>query len=318
MARVDTRLRIEPCPADRLEAGLRILYRRVGADLRPSLVSETLAEFSSGELDRAGFWVARRRGRLIGAMLTQSLGGRAAGIWAPEVLLCFDRGAVAGAIVRTALDDLARRGFRIAQALLDESSPRRAADDLARGGLPRVTQLHYLGRETAPPLPAAVPEVDWRACSPSNREDFGRTLQATYRDSLDMPELGNVRGLDDILSGHESSGRFDPDRWRLGTRRGDAEPSVVLMLADQPGRDAWEVTYLGVSPEGRGQGLGMAALGHALDLANGRARRLELAVDERNEPARRLYARAGFVPIDRRAVHLAVLGGGRPARVGGP
>jgi RimJ/RimL family protein N-acetyltransferase len=35
--------------------------------------------------------------------------------------------------------------------------------------------------------------------------------------------------------------------------------------------------------------------------------RLELAVDVRNLPAERLYKAAGFVPHDRRAVHLTVI-----------
>jgi RimJ/RimL family protein N-acetyltransferase len=42
-----------------------------------------------------------------------------------------------------------------------------------------------------------------------------------------------------------------------------------------------------------------AALAHALDLARPAVPRLELAVDDRNHPARRLYDAAGFVPFDR-------------------
>ncbi|MFO0958833.1 MAG: GNAT family N-acetyltransferase [Isosphaeraceae bacterium] len=312
MPRIDDRLRIEPCPAGRLEEALRVLYRRIGPGIRPNAVAEALAEFSRGDLDPGGFWIASRNARLIGAMLTQSLAGRAAAVWPPEVEIRLGRGVVASAMVGTVLMELGRRGFRIAQALVDESSPHRAAVDLARGGLPRVTSLHYLGRPTSQVLPTTrdQPELEWSCCTPSNRAVFARTLQKTYRESLDMPELGDVRSLDDILATQQGAGRFDPGRWRIGTRPGDAEPSVVLLMGDQPGRDAWEVTYLGVTPEGRRKGLGMAALRHGLELARPYTTRLELAVDERNGPARRLYARAGFVPFDRRAVHLAILGGG--------
>ena len=44
----------------------------------------------------------------------------------------------------------------------------------------------------------------------------------------------------------------------------------------------------------------------ALDLARPHVSPLELAVDLRNHPATRLYEAAGFVPFDRRSVHLAV------------
>lgn len=309
MPRIDARLRIEPCPLDRREAALQILYRRAETRLRPTLIREATVEFAGGELDPAGFWIAQRDGRLIGAMLTQPMAGRVVGIWAPEVHVGFGRGVIASKMVATALADLAARGFRIAQALVDETSPRRAAHDLARGGLPRITRLLYLGRGTATPWTTAhaIPRVEWSAGTPSNRDDFRTTLRATYQDSLDMPELGNVRSMDEVLETHEGGSRFDPNRWRLGTLPGDPRPSVILLLSDQPGRDAWEVTYLGVTPEGRRRGLGLAALKHGLELARPHAKRLELAVDERNAPARKLYQKAGFIPFDRRAVHLAIL-----------
>jgi ribosomal protein S18 acetylase RimI-like enzyme len=78
-------------------------------------------------------------------------------------------------------------------------------------------------------------------------------------------------------------------------------------MAEAPGRDAWEVIYLGLTPAARGRGLGRAAIRHALDLARGQATVLELAVDLRNTPAVRLYRSCGFTPRDHRSVHLAIL-----------
>ena len=48
------------------------------------------------------------------------------------------------------------QGFRIVQAVLDESASRRGAIDLTRGGMPRVTELLYLERDTDLPLPESV------------------------------------------------------------------------------------------------------------------------------------------------------------------
>ena len=120
-----------------------------------------------------------------------------------------------------------------------------------------------------------------------------------------MPELEGVRSLDDIIEGHRATGRFVPDRWRLGQVPGEPGHAVVLLLSDIPDRDVWEVVYLGLTPPARGRGLGRAAIQHALDLARPHASRLELAVDIRNRPATRLYESVGFVPFDRRSVHLA-------------
>ena len=59
-------------------------------------------------LDLSGLWIARRRGRVVGAMLTQALAGRAAAVWPPEVVGTWTRPALAAALVREALDDLPR------------------------------------------------------------------------------------------------------------------------------------------------------------------------------------------------------------------
>ena len=300
-----------PCPPGERPAALAILYRDLPDELRPRLVADVLQESARGQVDLSGLRVAWRRGRVVGALLTQGLAGRAAAVWAPEVALTWGRAGVAAALVRSALAELRARGYRIAQALLDESASRHAAADLARGGMPRVTELVYLERPTGPPLEPdprwPIPGLAWRGYGPSTDTEFREALEATYMGSLDMPELEGARSLDDVLAGHKAGGRFDPDRWRIGRLVGEPETLAVVLLSDLPDRDAWEVAYLGLSPEARGRGLGRAGLDHALELARPVVGRLELAVDVRNLPAYRLYREAGFRPFDRRAVHLATL-----------
>jgi mycothiol synthase len=319
---------IELCPPGERAAALEVLYQRMPGSLRPRLIADVLSEVSSGQVDLSGLWIARQPSwgltsrwpfssdRIIGALLTQGLAGRAAAVWAPEVSLSLWRGATAAALVRTALADLQARGFRIAQAVLDESASRLGALDLTRGGMPRVTELLYLERDTKipllPPSPSSenpadpLPQLQWRSFNPAHEAEFRTILQATYASSLDMPELEGVRSLDDVIEGHRATGRFVPERWRLGQVPGEPGAAVVLLLAEVPERDVWEVVYLGLTEAARGRGLGRAAIQQALDLARPHVSRLELAVDLRNHPATRLYEAAGFVPFDRRSVHLAV------------
>lgn len=301
-----------PCPpADRASA-LQVLYRRVPEPLRVQLIAGVLGDAGKGLVDLSGLWVARRRGRIVGAMLTQALAGRAAAVWAPEVALSWGRAATATALVRAALDDLRTRGVRIAQALVDDSAPRQGATDLARGGLPHITDLMYLERDTAAPLAvdSAGPRFSWRDYGPATEAEFRQVLQETYAGSLDMPELEGVRALDDILASHRAGGRFNPSRWQVGHLPAEPAAAAILLLSEQPERDAWEVAYLGLTPPARGRGLGRAALAYAIDQARPFTSRLELAVDIRNTPALRLYRAAGFSRFDRRAVHLAALAKG--------
>jgi ribosomal protein S18 acetylase RimI-like enzyme len=297
------------CPPEERVAALGVLYRRVSPALRPRLIADAVEEAEAGTIDLSGLWIARRRGRVVGTLLTQTLAGRAAAVWAPEVEGAWRRGATAASLVQAALADLAARGFLVAQALVEESAPRHAAADLAAGGLPCVTELLYLERGTALPLAVSpgVPPVDWRGFGPETEADFRAVLQGTYAGSLDMPELEGVRSLDDILASHRAGGRFSPERWQVGHVRGEPGAAAVLLLSELHDRDAWEVAYLGLTPPARGRGLGRAVLAHALELAAPHAGRIELAVDLRNTPAHRLYRSAGMTPFDRRAVHLAML-----------
>jgi GNAT superfamily N-acetyltransferase len=215
---------------------------------------------------------------------------------------------VAETLVRTALDALQSSGYRVAQALVDASSPRRAAIDLTRGGIPRVTQLTYLARATDIHLDTVglLPNFQWRTYGPETEADFREVLRESYIDSLDMPELEGIRSLEDVVASHCSGGRFDADRWLVGRLPGEPDAAAVLLLTSHSDRDAWEVAYLGLTPAARGRGLGRASLVHALDLARPHTARLELAVDVRNKPAERLYRRAGFAEFDQRSVHVSV------------
>lgn len=301
---------VMPCPAGDRPAALEVLYRRMPRSLRGLLIAEVLEDARRGELDLSGLWVARiRSGRIVGAMMSLALAGKTAALWPPEVRPSWRRGALAAALVEGALHDLAARGYRVAQAALDESAGAQAARDLTRGGMPRVTELLYLERETAAPLPPA-PAADfaWRSFDPSIEAEFREVLLATYEGTLDMPELEGARGLEDILAGHRAAGLFSPERWQLGRLPGEPGAAAVLLMTEAPGRDAWEVIYLGLTPAARGRGLGRAVIRHALETAREHAAILELAVDLRNTPAVRLYRSTGFLPRDRRAVHLAILG----------
>lgn len=322
--------RVMRCPADLRPAALEVLYRRMPASLRGHLIAEVLADAQAGDLDLSGLWVATiRSGRIVGAMMTQALAGKVAAVWPPEVRPSWRRAPLAAALVRAALENLSDRGYRLAQAALDESAGPYAARDLTRGGMPHITELLYLERATATPLPPsqaapgrtqdrheapapapAAPDFVWRPYDPAIADEFRSVLQATYEGSLDMPELEGTRSLEDILTGHQAAGLFVPARWQLGVLPGEPGSGAVLLMNEAPGREAWEVIYLGLTPAARGRGLGRAVIRHALDLARAAGSPvLELAVDLRNTPAVRLYRQTGFTPRDRRSVHLAVLRG---------
>jgi len=313
---VGSNIQVLPCPLESRREALERLYQELTPPLRDELIASVLDDERRGRVDLSGLWIARRGGwggdRLAGALLTQKLAGRAAAVWPPEVRAGWSRGAIAAKLVHDALEALRAEGIAIVQAVLDETADPRNALDLTRGGMPRVTDLIFMRRDAAspwtPPGRAEGPRLRWRGLDEAGEAVFCKTLAATYRGSLDMPELEGARSLGDVLAGHRAAGEFNPGLWRLGTLPDHPDPVAALIVAPVPTREAVEIVYLGLVPEARGRGLGAEVVAQARDLAlaDGRTPTLELAADARNQPALKLYRATGFVPHDRRRVHLVV------------
>jgi len=147
--------------------------------------------------------------------------------------------------------------------------------------------------------------LKYQAYNPSKPAVFHQTLQNTYKDTLDCPELNGVRGVEEVIAGHRGQSHFDPNLWLLALV--DGLPVGVLLLTRSPETLDWEISYVGVVPEARGRGFGRELVLKALAAAQtGGAPYLTLSVDARNHPARELYRVLGFEVYDRREVFLAV------------
>ena len=260
---------VAPCPPEGRRDALAVLYRRVPASLRPRLIADALVEAERGLIDLSGLWVARRRGRVVGALLTQPLAGRAAG--------------VLGARGRFRLAARARRpspwcappsttcrpaGFLLAQALLDESTPSQPRPTSPRGecrtsptwstSKPRPRgRFSVRLRPAADRLAAVQPGDRGRRSAPSCRRPTSAastcpSSKGFARSTTSWPATAPGAGSWPTAGG---SARSAASR----TRR------AVLLLSEVPDRDAWEVAYLGLTPQARGRGLGRAVLAHAAE-----------------------------------------------------
>ena len=210
--------RVMPCPAEERPSALEVLYRRMPRSLRGHLIAEVLEDQKRGELDLSGLWVAQiRSGRIVGAMMTQALAGKAAALWPPEVRPSWRRAALAAALVQAALDDLAARGYRLVAggagrvgrpAGRTRPDPRRHAPR-DRAALPRARYGH-------PPAPACRPSGPGerpRARCPGHARPRLRLAAVRRRDRGRVPGglAGDLRG--------------QPGHARAGRRRGGSRTS---------------------------------------------------------------------------------------------
>jgi mycothiol synthase len=208
------------------------------------------------------------------------------------------------AVTREGLARLSERNLHYAQALVEPGATALSAL-LEQAGFRKLARLNYLERDALHPWvdPPGVGDAEWVAYSQRTHDQFAQTVLATYRDSQDCPELTGLRPIDDILAGHMASGRFNPLLWEL-VRLGGRDAGCLL-LAPLTHASVLEVVYMGVVPEFRRRGIGHLLLRRALGQCHAvGARRLTVVVDDRNAPAKRLYARLGLLPVARRLAFL--------------
>lgn len=84
-------------------------------------------------------------------------------------------------------------------------------------------------------------------------------------------------------------------------RANGGQGAIVAFVISRVVEDEAEILMVAVSPRAQGHGLGKGLLArHLARLAARGARQVFLEVDEGNQPAIRLYRRAGFEPAGRR------------------
>lgn len=263
-----------------------------------------LAEAMAGRFSLSGAVGAFRGDALVGIAGWQTLPGRTASLWLPR-LAPHESESTADAVFAALVAGVDADGVRIAQLLLEAPS---AGDQalLASHGFAFLTGLLYMAcpQDAYPTAPTAA-SLTFEPYCEANHARLKAIIEETYRGTLDCPQLNDVRDVDDVLSGYRTNGLFDPGRWLLATR--DGRDVGCLLLADYPADGNIELVYMGVVPPARGDGLGVAIARHAGWVARSMGRRhVVVAVDAANAPAVRMYAKAGFLLVDRREVYLRV------------
>jgi mycothiol synthase len=293
-------IQVRTCPPAEIKYALEILHAGLPADQQPTLLQTLAAMAPLDPREFRGLLVAVSDGTIIAAAWIQFMPGNSAAVWPPA----FDSPAARQLL--SGVDQVLRNcGTALAQMLFSPAEP---IDEklLAVGGFNKLADLAYLTLERAnfPKTPVESPlEFVPRAGDLPDR--LHAVIEQSYEGTLDCPELNEVREPAEVVEGYKLQGKFDSDNWFLVHSNG--ADVGVLILAEHPPGETWELVYMGVVPSARGQGFGEAIVRFAIDRArNSNAERLVLAVDERNTLALEMYRRVGFVMWDRRRVYARV------------
>ncbi len=300
---------IKRVPAVRYAVSLERFFSDLPSSDREQRVEAVVEQEKRG--GTVFLYEANLQGTIAAAALAVAQEGKTAVVWPPRQ---FEE-AIAAEVTQRLMDalqtELRHAGIRIAQALL-ESDETDQGEALQRAGFDRVGDLLYMIslpqqiRFVSPDEPLQ-PETNlvFVPYSTTNPERLEQVVEATYRETLDCPQLDGVRNIRDVLEGYRANGEFDPKRWFI-IRQSDTDVGCLL-LTDYPDTGHWELVYMGLVPEVRGQRLGIEVVRYAQHLARQAGRdRLILAVDAENKPAFDMYVQAGFEVWDRRRVFLKI------------
>lgn len=307
-------------PAERRTDAVRMLLSARG-DVDSGRVRQFLSFAERSRIALDGLWSRLdSRGEIIHSVLAVPNPGRTAMFFATPPAVR-EQVKPIGELIDHACRGMAEEGLAVAQVLLDPSEVLLRQAFLC-GGFTELARLSYLERkrpgrkeftETVWP-----PGISLESAATCGDDALLQALEASYIDTLDCPGLRGLRETRDILAGHRATGEYDPDLWTLLRKEG--EPAGILLLNPNTAQRSIELVYLGLAPVARGQGLGKGLLRSGLARVALRSERtINLAVDEANEPALRLYRGAGFRlslrrralirPLDREsATHAAACG----------
>ncbi|MEM9352820.1 MAG: GNAT family N-acetyltransferase [Planctomycetota bacterium] len=278
-----------------------MLYDAQPPDQQPGLVAALETVNAEAAPDFRGLWIGRDdRDGIANAGWLQMLPGRTGVLWPPRP----DRHA-ARSILESTSSQAREAGLSLAQTLVDPRDAQRR-QLLAETGFPHLVDLDYLGApaDTFPREQPATP-LRFQTVGEEARDRMTSAVDETYIDSLDCPKLSGVRSTGDVLEGYKHQGEHDPDLWF--TASADGEDVGVLILARHPS-PVIELVYMGVVPSARGNGWGHDIVRFAQWRSReNHAERLVLAVDASNEPALRMYTRAGFQRFQSKSVHAVLI-----------
>jgi GNAT superfamily N-acetyltransferase len=155
----------------------------------------------------------------------------------------------------------------------------------------RETLLSHEGNVTRENTADGV-EIEYVPWQPDSSDWFTQLVDRTYVDTLDVPELNGIRDSNNTLIGYAACLPQSQRPWWI-LRHPNGESIGCLLLC--PYSDFAELVYVGLVPESRGKGYSRSILGFAHEWAWERGlHRMVLAVDQRNEPAIRLYRLLGY------------------------
>lgn len=280
-----------------IEPALRLLLCGPGGLANDEQVLDFISLAKDRGISLNELWLAHRNRTILWTLLPVLSPGRTMLLFTPGKITRHTPLAAVQQLVQAVCDYYRDENIQLAQFLIDPAD-RSIASLYEQCGFITLAELIYLQKSirravSRPPLEDGFALINY---SPGSHALFADAITRSYQQSLDCPALNGLRKIDDVITGHQSTGDFDPSLWYLLLER--EEPAAVLLLSPSVQARTLELVYLGLAVPARGRGLGDFMMKLALAAVSEKeCQTLSLAVDSRNAPAMNLYFRHGLTRV---------------------
>jgi mycothiol synthase len=303
-------MEVRPVKREEIEQALRLILTGASSNTTDDdAVLDFLQLSVTRGIDLTGIWVAADRQRLSFAALPMHAPGKTMLIMLPARLRPGVSNQIVVELLGKACLDAEKSGINMAQILVnpEHSAVLRAVQE---SSFNQVAELLYLAREVSTPIGGRV-VPDGHVLTQYDRVThprFAQTIERSYLGSMDCPALNGKRNIEDILLGHKHAGEFDPELWYILTDPAGNDVGTLL-LSRLHRREGMELVYVGLTPAGRGRGLGDVLMRLAINACHrDGGGQLLCGCDANNIPATKLYHRHGFGMLYSRLALIRELG----------
>jgi ribosomal protein S18 acetylase RimI-like enzyme len=288
------------CPPDLVGEALSLALSDFAPEHRASFAAQVGNDLNSPSA-RNTLIVAKRNSIICGAVWGQLQPGKTAILW-PARLAASAPAEIATDLTRAIVRALDAADVEMTQALLlERSTP--IASVLEATGFRYLADLSYLSASTSSTNSTDPDDLIYVPYDDSKRNRLINIIERTYKGTLDCAAMNGKRNMDDVLEGYQATGIYRPENWQIVEN--ERRDVGVLLLAEDPAADHFELVYMGLAPEARHKGWGTQIARNAVKIAaHANFPRVALAVDAANTPALNMYRRAGFTAWDHRTVFV--------------
>jgi GNAT superfamily N-acetyltransferase len=259
--------------------------------------------------DAVSHWLvqAKSDSESCNALLTL-LSDKTASLWMPLITeFTSDESTVA--LLNVIWDEMAetssKHGCQILQFLLDKQQTD-MSELIRQSQLPYLTDLLFYELNSADfkltdYVKGEFKSTIYRLVDYKEIQEAGLLLDQTYLYSLDCPEVLKGKSGLVVLNHFWQQMQLSPvGTHYLVLQRCEGKPVGIMLLKQhlavyEQEQAYWELSYMGVSHEHRGQGLGRELLAWSIEFVKSTGcYEYVVAVDRRNKPAVQLYEQLGF------------------------